>query len=105
MIRWGSHLGYVVLVICCPYEQAPLRLLVGECKFEDTERANIVVQLMNDLDKDYELQFYVNAARDHKTYEEAKKFIIVDCPICMGDNLIVDDVRALMYAAYGLCCY
>ena len=92
MIRWGSHLGYVVLVICCPYEQAPLRLLVGECKFEDTERANIVVQLMKHWEpdgvKDYELQFYIDAAKEHKTLEEAKKSLFVECTICLDQHMI-----------------
>ena len=94
-----GHLCYQLRSDLCPFshEQAPLRLLVGECKFEDTVTANIVVQLMNELEqpdahRNYELQFYVNAVKEHKTLDGAKKFLNVECPICM-DSLIVDDVR------------
>ena len=98
-----GHLCYQLRSDLCPFshEQAPLRLLVGECKFEDTVTANIVVQLMNHwepVDRDrgipnpqsYELQFYVNAAKEHRTFEDAKKSLSVDCTICIEDHIVHD---------------
>ena len=69
---------------------------MGEYKLEDQGRAELVIQLMNDAEKDSEaehpLHYYIGAAKDYRTLEEAKAFLLRSCPICALDNIPIHDV-------------
>ena len=61
---------------------------MSEYKFESTERAKMVLELMREVETDeyaqeYPLSYYVEAAKDYKTLEDAKRYLIKPCPICM----------------------
>ena len=55
------------------------------------------MQLMDQLEqkdgRGCELQFYIDAAKEHQTFEEAKRFLDVECPICI-EHYITHEVRA-----------
>ena len=58
---------------------------MAEYKLENTERAEMVMALMEEMEEegqDYPLFYYINAANDYKTLEEAKEKFIKTCPIC-----------------------
>ncbi|KAL5466679.1 hypothetical protein EMCRGX_G030823 [Ephydatia muelleri] len=85
--------------------QSPLRLLVGECKFEDTDRANVVIQLMNELEqggRGCELQFYIDAAKEHQTLEKAMNFLNVECPICT-DHYTTHEMVLMPGCSHSVC--
>ena len=76
-----------VLFCWSPFKQAHLRLLMTECRFENEETANIVLQLLEEVegngDAEYPLQYYIDAAKDHKDLESARSFLIKECEICI----------------------
>ena len=61
-------------------------MLMGEFKLETTDKAVMVLELMKkvevDDDSDYPLSYYIDAAKDYRTLEEAEKGLIKECPIC-----------------------
>ena len=72
--------------------QARLRLLMAECGFDDEETANIVLQLLEEVegneDADYSLQYYVDAAKDHKELDKARNFLIQECDMCLEEKIV-----------------
>ena len=61
---------------------------MAECKFATEEKANIVLQLLEetpppDKGDDYPLQYFIEAAKDHGDFEKAKRFLIKECDICI----------------------
>ena len=74
--------------------QVRYRMLMAEYKLENTKRAEIVMALMEEMEKeghDFPFSYYVNAAKDYKTLEEAKEKFIKTCPIC-GDSYPIHEV-------------
>ena len=67
--------------------QANMRMLMGEYKLESTEKAAIVLGLMNTVEVDdtldYPLSYYIDAAKDNSTLEDAERVLIKECPICV----------------------
>ena len=60
-------------------------MLMAEYKLENTQRAEMVMALMEEMEEegqDYPFSYYVDAAKDYKTLEEAKEKFIKPCPIC-----------------------
>ena len=77
--------------------QARCRMLMAECNFELQERAQLVLDLMEEIedDEDYPLHYYVDAAHDFTDLEEAKKFLFKECPIqglCAGEIIPIHEV-------------
>ena len=67
---------------------------MGEYKFESHERAQLVIDLMNDVevgDTRHPLHYYVQAAKDFETLEKARSFLQRPCSICM-ENYPAHDV-------------
>ena len=65
--------------------QASLRMLMGEFKLENTEKASMVIELMEKIEDEgleYPLSYYIDAARDFSTMEDAERGLIKECPIC-----------------------
>ena len=94
-----------IVMSCCMYLnsfyyvnllslKAHLRLLMTECRFDDEEIANIVLQLLEEVegngnaDVEYPLQYYVDAAKDHKELDKARNFLIKECNICLVEQTI-----------------
>lgn len=58
---------------------------MAECRLESHEKAHMVFQLMEEVEADggdYPLGYFVDAAKDHKDIEKARKYLIKPCPIC-----------------------
>ena len=75
---------------------------MGEYKFENTERAQMVVELMKEVEADehaqeYPLSYYVEAAKDYKTLDDAKRYLIKPCPICDVDYPVHEVIILLYY--------
>ena len=69
-----------------------MRLLMGEYKLDNTEKANMVLDLMAEFEEDseYPLSYYIDAAEMFSSLEEAKKDLIdkkKECPICAESYL------------------
>ena len=83
------HVAYIFklpsLSLSLPLYQDAILLLMGEYKLENT-KAGMVLALMEELEGwgggDYPLSYYVDAARDYSSLEEAQKYFIQPCPIC-----------------------
>lgn len=78
-------MGLVNDVISLFLTQANLRMLMGEFKLENKEKASMVIELMDlieDGDLDYPLSYYIDAAKDFSTMEDAERGLIKECPIC-----------------------
>ena len=68
---------------------------MGEYKLPTMTKASMVLELMNKMegeDKDYPLSYYVDAAKDYSTLEDAERCLIKTCPICY-DDFPVHEVR------------
>ena len=83
-------------------------MLVEKYKLESMEKAEVVLELMEELDEGeggegYPLYYYVNAARDHSSLEEAQKYFIQPCPICFG-CYPVHEVSSSLHFAF-ICVY
>jgi hypothetical protein len=67
-------------------KMANLRMLMGEYKLPTMTKAAMVLDLMykmeDDEDKDYPLSYYIDAARDYSSMEDAERGLIKQCPIC-----------------------
>lgn len=76
-------------------------MLMGEFKLETMDKAVMVLQLMNKVEvdptADYPLSYYIDAAKDYATLEDAEKGLIKECPICYLD-WPVHEVRYLNYS-------
>ena len=63
-----------------------MHLLMGEFKLETMEKAQMVIALMNEIEVDasvdYPLSYYVDAARDYSSLEDAERCLIKECPFC-----------------------
>ena len=61
-------------------------MLMGEYKLPNMTKAEMVLELMykmeDDEDKDYPLSYYIDAARDYSSMEDAERGLIKECPIC-----------------------
>lgn len=60
-------------------------MLMGEFKLENKEKASMVIELMDlmeDDELDYPLSYYIDAAKDFSTMEDAERGLIKECPIC-----------------------
>ena len=61
-------------------------MLMGEYKLPNMTKAEMVLELMykmeDDEDKDYPLSYYIDAARDYSSMEDAERGLIKQCPIC-----------------------
>jgi len=58
---------------------------MAECRLESHEKAHMVFQLMEEVEADggdYPLGYYVEAAKDYRDIEKARKYLIKPCPIC-----------------------
>lgn len=71
---------------------------MGEYKLETKEKAEMVLELMGKVEVegvgDYPLSYYVDAAKDYTSLEEAERCLIKPCPVCM-ENYPVHEVNAL----------
>ena len=68
---------------------------MGEFKLETTAKATMVLDLMNKVEddgSDYPLSYYIDAAKDYPTLEEAEHGLIKECPICTDDNKLIHNV-------------
>ena len=70
---------------------------MAECRFQEEKAANIVLELLSEVegngDVDHPLQYYVDAAKDHKDIESARSFFIKECSICYVE-----------YSVHEVCC-
>ena len=60
-------------------------MVTVECKLRTLEKAEILVKLLEKEEEDeteYPLKYYIDAAQDYATFEEALKFLHQPCPIC-----------------------
>ncbi len=61
---------------------------MAECMFTEGSAAHIVLELLEEVEGtgggevDHPLQYYVEAARDHKEIGKARGFFIKECSIC-----------------------
>ena len=61
-------------------------MLMGEFKLENKQKALMVINLMERMeeeDLDYPLSYYIDAAKDFSTLEDAERGLIKECPICI----------------------
>ena len=62
---------------------------MGEFKLESTEKAEMVLKLIEDVeesgDHEYPLSYYIDAAKDYSCIDEARRCLIKPCPICAED--------------------
>ena len=58
---------------------------MAEFNLEDWDRASLVFRLM---DKNYKFNVCLKVARNCHTMEEADRFMIQECPICMEAYLM-----------------
>ena len=75
---------------------------MGEYRLETTAKAAMVLDLMNKVeggDADYPLSYYVDAAKDYSTLEEAERGLIKECPLCGDDNMPVHEVKNLIHSS------
>ena len=78
-------------------------MLMAECEFDDLNRAQIVLDLIEEVENEdniYPLHYYVNAAHDFADFQSASEFLCKECPIqgvCAGDIIPVHEVQ------YGMC--
>ncbi len=65
---------------------------MAECTFTEGSAANIVLELLEEVegegDVNHPLQYYVEAARDHKEIGKARSFFIKECSICAMDQSV-----------------
>ena len=75
--------------MCSLTDQANLRMLMEGFKLETTDKAEMVLELMKKVEvddySDYPLSYYIDAAKDYPTLEEAEKGLIKECPFCILD--------------------
>ena len=60
-------------------------MLMGEFKLENKAKASMVIDLMDLMEDDtldYPLSYYIDAAKDFSTMEDAERGLIKECPIC-----------------------
>ena len=61
-------------------------MLMAEYNLENIQKAEMVMELMKEMegegDQEYVLSYYIEAAKDYETLEEAKEKFIKPCPIC-----------------------
>lgn len=74
-------------------------MLMAECDFDVQDRAQMVLDLMEQVDDDYNdypLNYYVDAAHDFENLEAASDFLFKECPIqgmCAGEKIPIHEVR------------
>ena len=79
--------------------QARCRMLMVECGFNDQNRAQIVLDLMEEVENDencYPLHYYVDAAHNFANLQAASEFLVKECPIqgfCAGDKIPIHEVQ------------
>lgn len=83
-------------------------MLMAECNFEVQERAQLVLDLMEQVegDEDYPLHYYVDAAHDFADLESASDFLFKECPIqglCAGEKIPIHEVRTCNYICQCQC--
>ena len=71
---------------------------MGEFKLPTLTKAGMAVDLMNRVEVDdtidYPLSYYVDAAKDFSSLEEAERGLIKECPICTLE-FPVHEVRSI----------
>ena len=77
--------------------QARCRMLMAECDFDEQCRAQMVLDLMEQVegDENYPLNYYVDAAHDFENLEAASDFLFKECPIqgmCAGEKVPIHEV-------------
>ena len=80
---------------------------MAECDFEDQCRAQIVLDLMEQIEGEeekekYPLNYYVDAAHDFENLEAASDFLFKDCPIqgmCAGEKIPIHEVNPRQLSA------
>ena len=65
-------------------------MLMAENRFRSCQKAELLVQLLKDRN-DYPMRYYIDAAKNYDTFEDAQSFLNQPCPIC-GDTYLMDDV-------------
>ena len=65
-------------------------MLTAECKFRNTEKAKLLIRLLED-NGEYPMRYYIDAASNYNTFEDAQRFLNQPCPICDLDYPM-DDV-------------
>lgn len=78
-----------------------MRMLMGEYKLPSIEKAAMVLDLMNQFEvgeEDYPLSYYIDAARDFSTLEDAERGLFKECPICVV-SYPVHEVRTVSISA------
>ena len=61
-------------------------MVTVECRLLKLEKAEILVKLLEKEEEDgteYPLKYYIDAAKDYATFEDAVRFLNQPCPICM----------------------
>ena len=70
------------------HSQARCRLLMSEFRFYEKNKAGMVLDLIKLVeaggDQDNPLHYYVDAAKDFNTVDDALAFLQKECPICFG---------------------
>ena len=85
---------------------------MAECEFDDQNRAQLVLDLMEEVENDdnnYPLHYYVDAAHDFEDLQSASEFLFKECPIqgfCAGDKIPIHEVHIykhniLMHLPHG----
>lgn len=80
------------------YMQARCRMLMAECNFDVSNRAQMVLDLMEQVENEesnYPLNYYVDAAHDFEDLQSASEFLFKECPIqgyCAGDKIPIHEV-------------
>ena len=99
----NDMLHYCVTVYL--YVQARCRMLMAECEFDDQNRAQMVLELMEEVENDennYPLHYYVDAAHDFDNLQSASEFLFKECPIqgfCAGDKVPIHEVQCDVYGS------
>ena len=76
--------------------QVQLRMLMAEYGFETTEKAKLVLELMEEIKTEDQVQsypfyFYIDTAKQYDTVDEALEHLQRECPICF-DSFIIQEV-------------
>ena len=64
---------------------------MAEYKFKEKFRAEMVLSLLQEVEGDYPLNYYVDAAKDFDDLKAASSFLNKECPIC-GDTIPIHEV-------------
>ena len=85
--------------------QARCRLLMSEFRFPEKKKAEMVLDLIEKVEvncdpndfQDNPLHYYVDAANDFSTVDDALKFLRKECPLCFRP-FAIHEVRC------AICC-